>query len=198
MEVGIVNMYGSPYGCHYLVNAIIALKQKPHVIDGFNNNEEDVYKYIETSPITHWIFSGSPHPVLLKTSTQVPLKVLTLRSKRFMMLCYSMESILLQLHFPLYKRYKDIKESFKLNVEYSHPLFNNIKNPSIMRRHHHWYFPIKAISEPVNPVKLLAQYNGEAMIVLYKNSTLIQFHPEKSPDGKKLLINWLLAATASS
>jgi len=189
MEVGIVNMYGSPYGCHYLVNAILALKQKPHVIDGFNNNEEDVYKYIQNSPIVHWIFSGSPHPVLLKTSTQVPLKVLTLRNKRFMMLCYSMESILLQLHYPLYKRYKDIKEPFKLHVEENnHPLFNNIKNPSLMRRHHTWYFPIKSI-EP--PVKLLAQYNGEAMVILYKNSTLIQFHPEKSSDGKKLLLNWL-------
>jgi anthranilate/para-aminobenzoate synthase component II len=189
MEVGIVNMYGSTYGCHYLVNAILALKQKPHVIDGFNNNEEDIYKYIQTSPIVHWIFSGSPHPVLLKTSTQVPLKVLTLRSKRFMMLCYSMESILLQLHYPLHKRYKDIKEPFKLHVEENnHPLFNNIKNPSLMRRHHTWYFPIKAIE---SPVKLLAQYNGEAMVVIYKNSTLIQFHPEKSPDGKKLLLNWL-------
>jgi imidazoleglycerol phosphate synthase glutamine amidotransferase subunit HisH len=51
-----------------------------------------------------------------------------------------------------------------------------------------WYFPNVVITEPV---KLLGQYNGEAMLATYKNSTLIQFHPEKSPDGKKLIMNWL-------
>lgn len=189
MDVGIVNMYGAPYGCTYLVNAITSLKQKPHVIDGFNNSELDVFTYIKNSPITHWIFSGSAHPVLYKESAQVPLKVLTLKGKRFMMLCYSMESVLLQLHFPLKKRSIDKKEPFKLSITYKNdPLFENIKNPSIMRRHHMWYFPSNVITEPVT---LLAQYNGEAMIATYKNATLIQFHPEKSPEGKKLIMNWL-------
>ena len=191
MDVGIVNMYGSPYGCHYLVNAVAALKQKPHIIDGFNNKEEDVFDYIKRSPIKYWIFSGSPHPVLYKESTQVPLKVLTLKNKRFMMLCYSMESILLQLHYPLKKRSIDKKEPFKLTIPVTYtsdPLFENIKNPMVMRRHHMWYFPNAVITEPV---KLLAQYKGEVMLATYKNSTLIQFHPEKSPDGKKMIMNWL-------
>jgi anthranilate/para-aminobenzoate synthase component II len=191
MDVGIVNMYGSTYGCHYLVNAINALKQNAHVIDGFNNKEEDVYLYIKNSQIKYWIFSGSPHPVLYKESTQVPLKVLTLKNKKFMMLCYSMESILLQLHYPLKKRNIDRKEPFRLTIPVSYtsdPLFMGIKNPSIMRRHHMWYIPNNVITEPVN---LLGQYNGEAMVATYKNSTLIQFHPEKSPDGKKLIMNWL-------
>ena len=184
-------MYGSPYGCHYLVNAIVALKQKPHVIDGFNKKEEDVYIYIKNSPITHWIFSGSPHSVVCKESTQVPLKVLTLKTKRFMMVCYSMESVLLQLHYPLQKRSIDKKEPFKLTlpVEFKNsPLFMGIKNPSIMRRHHICYFPNNVIKEPI---QLIAQYNGEVMVATYKNSTFIQFHPEKSPDGKKLIMNWL-------
>jgi anthranilate/para-aminobenzoate synthase component II len=102
-----------------------------------------------------------------------------------------MESVLLQLRFPLKKRTIDKKEPFKLiiPVEYkSDPLFENIKNPMIMRRHHMWYFPNNVINEPI---KLLAQYNGEAMLATYKNSTLIQFHPEKSPDGKLLILNWL-------
>jgi imidazoleglycerol phosphate synthase glutamine amidotransferase subunit HisH len=51
-----------------------------------------------------------------------------------------------------------------------------------------WYFPNEVITEPIN---LIGQYNGEAMVATYKNSTLIQFHPEKSPDGKKLIMNWL-------
>ena len=109
-----------------------------------------------------------------------------------MMICYSMESILTQLGFPLCKRKQHVKEPFLLTIppEYMKvPLFANIKNPMTMRRNHTRYFPSRLMKGPL--IEPIASYKGESMVALYKNSILIQFHPEKSPDGKKLILNWL-------
>ena len=180
MKIGIVNMYKTLYGCKYLINAIISLNYTPLVIDGFNHTEEEVYNYIKSSPITHWIFSGSPQYVTHEESSQISLKLLNLKNKRCMMICYSMESILVQLGCSISKRSHNKKEIFRLVVDG--------KDPLVLRRNHHWYFKPSAIKEPI---KLLASYDGEAMIAHYKNAVLIQFHPEKSVDGKKLIEEWI-------
>ena len=184
-------MYGTEYKCHYLINALRSIGYLPHVIEGFHSGEAYVFDAIQKSPIKFWIFSGSPHYVTDPKSTQVPLDILMLPNKQFMLLCYSMESLLIQLNYPLTKRRSDKREIFHLTVPVAYTnnsLFQSIKNPMVVRRHHHFYFPEKVIIDPVN---LIASYNGEAMIATYKNTLLVQFHPEKSVDGKCLILNWL-------
>ena len=96
-----------------------------------------------------------------------------------------MESLLYQLGVPMITREENKKEIFKLQISTNRPLFNNIKNPMVLRRNHIRFFTEN------NAVNNIASYEGELMIATYKNATLIQFHPEKTPDGKKLLINWI-------
>lgn len=187
MEIGIINMYGTNYECRYLINAMLSLNITPHVIDGFNTSEQYVYNYIENSQIKHWIFSGSAHDPTLHNAKKVPIGLLNLDDKQFMMICYSMESILKQLNCHISKRKSVKKEIFKLQVP-NYPIFQGLKNPLVLRRNHRLYFSKKAIKEPIS---VIASYDDEVMIATCSNMLLLQFHPEKTPDGKQLIQRWL-------
>jgi GMP synthase-like glutamine amidotransferase len=190
-EVGIVNMYGNNYKCKNLIKAINLIGYIPHTIDGFKNTEEYVYEYIKASPIKHWVFSGSAHTIILKESTQVPLKVLDLEDKRCFFICYSMESIYHQLKYKISERYVNKKEIFYLKIDddkMSHNLFKGLTNPLYIYRNHKWYFSNKEIKEPINHI---ASYKKEIMLGTFKNSTLVQFHPERNAIGRKLMLNWI-------
>jgi len=190
MSVGIVDMYGSANKCRHLIKAINEVTgSEPVVIEGYNVvSSKTVYDYIKASPIKHWLFSGGGHPVTDINAMQVPLRVTALHGKKIMMICYSMESLLFQMNVPVQTRYVKKTEMFNLRPNKDCPLFKDIKLPAQVYRNHIRYF-IK--NQIVSPVTLVASYNGEAMVALYKNSTLVQFHPEKSIDGKKMLANWL-------
>ena len=178
-------MYSTLYGCRYLIHAIQSLGYRTHVLDGVRSSPEDIHRTIKQSAVTHWIFSGSPTSVLASDAPQVPLSVLRMKDKRIMCLCYSMESVLVQLGYSLKDYGSKQTDVFSLSKLIEHPLFIGIKDPMVMRRHHRQYISSSA------PLDLLSSYKGQAMIVLLKQTVLIQFHPEKSVDGKKLLLNWL-------
>jgi GMP synthase-like glutamine amidotransferase len=197
MSVGIVDMYGSVNKCRHLIQAIREITgDEPNVIEGYNiPNNKMIYDYIKASPQKFWIFSGSAHNVTDINAMHVPLRVTALHHKKIMMICYSMESLLFQLNLAVQTRYIKKTETFNLRPNIISPLFKDIKLPLIAYRNHIRYFTKNQI---VSPVTLLASYNGEAMVALYKNTTLVQFHPEKSDDGKKMLANWLTSALAIS
>jgi GMP synthase-like glutamine amidotransferase len=190
-EVGVVNMYGNDYKCKNLIKGVNLIGYIPHTLDGFKNTEEYIYEYIKASPIKHWIFSGSAHQVIHKESTQVPLKLLELENKKFFFICYSMESIYHQLKYKISERYVNKKETFNLKIDddkISHYLFKGLTSPINFHRNHKWYFSNKEIKEPINHI---ASYKREIMIGTYKNSTLVQFHPERNAVGRKLIMNWI-------
>jgi GMP synthase-like glutamine amidotransferase len=170
MEIGVVNMYNTLYKCRYLINALESLGFKVHLMDGFHF-PGDIYNCVKRSPITHWIFSGSDTGVTESSSPLLSLELLKL-PKRLMFICYSMESILVELGNPIKKRYENRKELITLG---------KLK----VRRNHRWYF-----SSVKPPVKVLASYNGEVMLASYKNALLIQYHPEKTADGKRQIMEW--------
>jgi anthranilate/para-aminobenzoate synthase component II len=127
----------------------------------------------------------------LKESTQVPLKVLDLEDKRCFFICYSMESIYYQLKYNISERYVNKKEIFYLKIDddkMSHNLFKGLTNPLYIYRNHKWYFSNKEIKEPINHI---ASYKKEIMLGTFKNSTLVQFHPERNAIGRKLMLNWI-------
>jgi hypothetical protein len=162
----------------------------PFVLDAVPLSSSELLRAIDRSPIRHWIFSGSRYHIHHDGVPVVPMELLK-TEKRFLMICYSMESVLVQLGFPIRERYINRKETFNLSIpkEYqTHPLFKGI--PSSMRgwRDHRYYFPRDVLTPPVY---LLSSYNGEAMIATYKNAVLIQYHPEKTKDGRQLLENWI-------
>jgi len=187
MIVGIINMYSTLYGCRYLINAIHSLGYRTHVVDGVRNSSSALVHTINHSSIRHWIFSGSPTSVVSPDAPQVPPLAL-LKGKQIMALCYSMESILVQLGVDMKKAAHVQTDIIHLPITKKDPLFEGIKDPMVMRRHHRCFFSSHSLPTSLN---LLASYKDQAMIVRFKQSVLIQFHPEKSVDGKKLLLNWL-------
>jgi GMP synthase-like glutamine amidotransferase len=186
MRIGIVNMHKNEHFIHRIIAAMTTLGYKPVVIDGLVTPSDKLVNQIKTSPIRHWIFSGSQFHVTHPENPQVPLELLSL-DKKLMLICYSMESVLLQLGFPVKRRYIHRRESFNLPAP-NHPLFEGIQTPMKVWRDHTWYTPKAAIH---TPVRLIASYNGEAMIATYKNAVLVQHHPEHTADGRKFLENWL-------
>jgi len=182
MEVGIVNMYDDLTNFKKLVKSIESLGYKPHIIEG--KSSEEVYNYIKGSSIKHWIFSGSDIAIVNKGSPQVSMKLFKL-NKKIMCLCYSMESVIVQLGYTLKDRKINITENFILD------LGTRIK----AHRNHRWYFDDVIYKKPLYPV---AFYKGELMMALYKNAVLMQFHPERTADGKKLIHAWLSEATKLS
>jgi GMP synthase-like glutamine amidotransferase len=176
--VGIVNMYGYSAGAEFVKKAIEFLGYRPYIIDGFIDPVQTLQN-IKASPIKHWIFTGSPHAVLDPDSVQIPIDILLLYQKKFLLLCYSMESFLFQLGYGLKKRYVQKKEYFYLKYK---------GRLNFLYRNHFWYIPK---NEFLNSKKFLASTGRESMIVQYKNCLLMQFHPEKTRDGIEFIKQWL-------
>lgn len=196
MEVGVLDLYPEGIGAWHLIKSIFDLGYTPVVLHMYSiiKNKQSLAKLIGNSGITKWVFSGSPQWVHNKGSSQIPLNALHFKDKEFLLICYSMESVIKQLGHNVLQRYENKKEFFNLHVQKTKViihdkefLFKNIKNPLYAWRNHKGYTPAEKYSDIVE----LASYRGELMIGFYKNLLFTQFHPERSADGKKLLRNWL-------
>jgi GMP synthase-like glutamine amidotransferase len=190
MRIGIVNMDKDRIYINPLVDAVEGLGAIPHIINGTILSEQELLTTIQRSPIRHWIFSGSRYHIHHTGVPIVPMELFK-TDKQFLMICYSMQSAMVQLGFPIQERYINRKGSFNLTVpkeNQEHPLFKGILSPMRVWRDHKFYFPRTVLKAPVH---LLASYNGEAMVATYKNAVLVQYHPEKTKDGRQLIENWL-------
>lgn len=196
MEIGVVSLYPKLKDIEKLENAIKMIGYTPHILDLVHTTADKIYYHIKNSNIKYWIFSGSPLTVIDKTSTQIPMEIFRLTSKKFMFICYSLESVMFQLKYPISFRKELKKEVFYLdvnndnvknnNVEY---LFKDIKIPMKLWRNHYGYVSNKLVNN--NLIKEIASYKEESMILLYRNSILVQFHPERTKDGLKFINNWI-------
>ena len=134
---------------------------------------------IKSSRIKRWFLTGSAYDVLRAGAPQVSLEILTLTNKRFFLICYSMESLLLQLGCRLIKRRKNAREHFSLLMG---------GNRLDAWRNHHTY----VVPDSLKPgMRCLAAHDGETMTVEYKNTMMTQWHPEKTEDGVRFLRDWL-------
>jgi len=203
MNIGIVNMTGFEKGTKYIIRCIKKLGYIPHNIDYTTSDE--IFKKIALSKIKHWIFSGSPHMVVDSTSPIVPLDILNLKEKKIMLICYSFESVLYQLGFPVVKRYMNKKEKFRLafdekkidEIHKTNILYNIRKSGRLnklrLKRNHHYYIPSDDINyKKHSNIYLVSSYRNESMMIFYKNSVMVQFHPERTSHGYKLINNWIL------
>jgi GMP synthase-like glutamine amidotransferase len=148
-------------------------------LDATKKSKEDIQLIIQSSSVQKWIFTGSPNNVTDENPCVVPLRLLDFPDKQFFFICYSMESVLYQLGYPVVKRDIYKKEYFTLE----HPM-KSMKNPAHVFRNHHYFIPASAIEAS-------SEYDGEAMIFLYKNSIMTQFHPERTDDGLQMLSSWI-------
>ena len=156
--IGIVNMYRDSDKLKPLLAAVRKLGYRVHL---------GTIGEVAKSPIKTWIFSGADRDVT--EDIQVPLELLTLK-KRYLMICYSMESVLYQMGYPIYRRANE-KGYFSMGR------FTGYRN-------HHYFFRL-------SDVPALAAHNGELMMTVVGPALLVQFHPEHSYDGRRLLGRWL-------
>jgi len=194
MKIGIVNMTGFLEGIKYIIKSIIDLGYEPSIIEYTTSKE--IYTIISTSNIKNWIFSGSAHMVVDTTSPIVPLDILNLKHKKFMLICYSMESVLYQLGIPIKKRYENKKENFLLSLDMNKikeinkmNIFLDLPYKLKLRRNHHYYIPSNF--KKYDGLELVSSYRRESMIIFFKNSVLVQFHPERTLNGYKIINNWI-------
>jgi hypothetical protein len=187
MRVGVINMYPLS-GAEFILKVLDKLGHSSFLLKADEFTEEDLLARIKKSPIKNWIFSGSTLHIH-EGGPQVPLDILKL-DKRFLLICYSMESLITRIckcDHHLKERYVHKNEIFHLRKPLEPAwLFDGIKEDMVLRRNHRWYLPAEVL-----PVHEIASYRGELMIAAYKNCLMMQFHPEKSVDGIKMLANWL-------
>ena len=170
MRIGVVKVNINTY----VEDAIQKLGHTPVV---FQINDENLVTKIKESPIQKWIFTGTSLrvSVLNPLSPKVPLEIFNLKDKEFFLICYSMESVLYQMGYPVKQRSIKKKEFFQLD---------EVK----VYRNHQFYIPVEALD---NRVTLVNSYRGEVMTVLYKNALMTQWHPERSKDGLHCLKAWI-------
>jgi GMP synthase-like glutamine amidotransferase len=177
MHVGILNMYSHKLES-YLPKALDSIGCGYTIVDFDDNHLETIRR----SRITRWILTGSDHNVMNKTTPQLDLDLLRMHGKRFMMVCYSMESILLQLGCHLIKRRNNVKEYFDLDIGGT-----TIK----AFRNHYTYIVPDSLKRGM---RLLATYKGDTMNVEYKNAVMTQWHPERTADGIQFMKEWIFVS----
>ena len=164
---------------------------------------------IVNSDITHWILTGSERYPYDSDAPRVPIELFSVKNKRFMLICYSMESALFEMGYTISTRPKPICEFFLHNFDHkkftkkqtkkcnyrASNLIQSISTPVSLYRNHRVFITVdefqQSSREPCNNMNLLSEYNKEVMTVNYKNAIMVQWHPEKTPDGIIFLKNWL-------
>lgn len=173
MQVGVIDFYYPRKGISPLLESLTKLGYTAKVISG----ESVSLKQIQESPIKKWIMSGA-HRNALTDEYQVPQQITKLKDKEFLLICYSMESFLHQMGYPIFCRKENKKENILLKFPEELKVFRN----------HYCYVPTFKLDSRIN---LINSYRGETMTALYKNITMTQWHPEKSVDGNEFLKKWL-------
>ena len=174
MRVGIVDFSKRPKKNDILQQALQILGHDIFVV----HHTDDWYNIVKSSHIKHWIMTGAAYDVFSSKSPQVDTRITQLVKKRFLLICYSMESFLLQMDCKLNRRER-AKESFTLNS-------NGTR--IVAWRNHNTFIPKDGLHPEIH---LLASYMNETMTAEYKNILMTQWHPEKTDDGIVFLSNWL-------
>jgi len=175
MRVGIVDYYERKDGKNSLLKALSKLGHSYTIING---TEPNVLQQIQQSPVKKWICTGANRHVLKPESPQVPTGITKLK-KDFLLICYSMESFMHQMGYPIYCRKENKNE--KCNLKHGEITIN-------AHRNHFCYIPTCKLD---SRVQLISSHRGETMTVIYKNLILVQWHPEGSAEGCTFLDNWL-------
>jgi GMP synthase-like glutamine amidotransferase len=174
MRIGVIDMYKNKM-YSYLPIILTDMGYSVTVV----NYKEDWLDIIRKSRIKNWFLTGSEYDVMSVTAPQVDLEILKLNNKRFFLICYSMESVLLQLGCRGIKRKKAIREFFNLTMDGEQ--INAYRN-------HHTYIVPDSIK---HDMQLLAKYQGNVMTVKYKNMMMTQWHPERTNDGIDFIRKWI-------
>lgn len=180
MEVGVLDAHPNGGGAWHIIKTLMELDIVPvvlylHILD---REKQSLAKLIKKSGIKRWIFSGSPQSVNDPRSLKIPIDCF-FKDINYLLICYSMESVLLQRGAIVHQRYENRKEYFHLALPTD-------PKPGLFWRNHTGY-----LTGVLPDFTVLASYRGEIMMGRSDNILFTQFHPEKTQDGKQLIKNWI-------
>lgn len=185
MRIGIINYQNlNNRRCPTIVKVMRKLGHDITVLSA----HDDHFTIIKESKITHWIFSGSPLDVNDPPSPQVNKKILGLQDKRFLLICYSMESVLKSLGCKLMTSKKSKNDTIPLTPLYNNYLTGGMKIPISAARYHYTHVTVSSLPPRI---RLQMKHKNEVMTCHYKNCVMVQWHPELSEEGDLFLSNWL-------
>lgn len=143
--------------------------------------EQDNYiDTIRNSGIKYWIFTGSELDPTEKSPVINLSKLKKLdESFKFLMICYSMQKILIQLHL---KPKKKKLEKMELEIP-------NDKTKIKVSLKNEYYF--ENPNKKVENLDIISEYQNVLMTAKYNGNILLtQWHPERTNDGIKFLQKW--------
>jgi GMP synthase-like glutamine amidotransferase len=152
------------------------------IIEG--NDIEHIYTSIYQSTITHWVCSGAEYSVHEPSSPRLPIDILLLPLKRFLFICFSMQSILHQLGNTVYCAPDKIQGLFRLS-------------DSLLVYRNHYCYVTNVHSDQTHYLDIvhsIIDMDGiRKVMTVYLNSTsiLLQWHPEKTINGYVFFKDWL-------
>lgn len=145
--------------------------------------EQDNYiDTIRNSGIKYWIFTGSELDPTEKSPVINLSKLKKLdKSFKFLMICYSMQKILIQLGL----------EPSKKKLEKKELVIPNDKTKITVSLKNEYYFKTP-LSKEIEELTVISKYQNILMTAKYNGNILLtQWHPERTDDGIKFLNNWL-------
>ena len=159
-------------GCTPLLNTLESLNHSVYILHW---NTPNIIQTIQRSGIQHWIFSGNATYTKDTDMTRMPMGIFDILTIKVLGICYSFQSALVQLGYPL--KHKRTRHFKNVMIPYE-------KTKILVQLNYTQYIESPVAGE-------LSSYKGESMMCKYKNAILMQFHPENTADGRQLLKDFL-------
>ena len=169
--VGIINCYKSIDNIVHVLQALQELGHDCTVVDA-----KEVSSVLPSSPIRHWIGTGSEYDVHDVDAPRISETIANYTEKRFLLICYSMQSFLVHAHNCTITRMPSEKQAH----ECLH--FNSIW------RNHKWAFkPFDIASPSFSNAQVFD--DGYVASLECQNILMTQYHPERTRDGIESILN---------
>ena len=181
ISVGIVNFNKDNSIPIKLVTKLANMGYAVYMIHYYDNYINIIEKMEE---IKYWFFSGSDYMPNLKSSPQMNEKILQIKGKKFMMICYSMEIFAKLLGCTLKQHDKNQQTMSSFDDAFLSTTIDAWRN-------HKFYLPVSNIHDKMI---LLGSFKDQVMTAKYVDKSeflLIQWHPPYTEDGEQLLEKWI-------
>jgi GMP synthase-like glutamine amidotransferase len=160
-------------------------------VELFDAGEKGLVEKVRASPLRRWILTGSAWDIDARGAPQIPEGLFELASKRFLLICYSHESLLWRMGVPL-QRSGRVKGWAPIDItSKGRGLFQEGGGRAeVWCNYNTW-----ARAEDIpRGWKILATMGPAAMAIQRGPVTSVQFHPEMIAEDEKvpgLLKRWL-------
>lgn len=168
----------------------------PYVLKCFNTlkiatdlhfwNEPSLFETIRDSPIERWFFTGSPALVTEPNSPSLDSRILGLKSKSFLFVCYSHQWLCRELGAPIHT-FEPTEKTEPIYFTTSDPLLESFEeHPAV------WlcYRQAVLVSDLPAGWKLLARRGEQIMGMRRGNHYSLQFHPEREELSYPMVESW--------